>query len=261
MAASLFDTHCHLTFPELLGDSDRLVAEAAEAGVTRILTVACGVREIAPALDLAGKHAGVYVAAGIHPHEAAGCDEAWLAALAEAWQHPKMAACGEMGLDYHYDFSPRDVQRAVFHRQLELAAAAGRPVVVHCREAHDDVVGILREHGLVGRPVVFHCFSGTAAQAAQLRSFGWHVSFTGVITFRKAVQQREACRQTPPSVLMFETDAPYLSPEPVRGMRPNVPANLVHTVRFAAELHGMPFEELAESSTRQALRFYGLEGR
>ncbi len=261
MAVSLIDTHCHLTFPELLADRQRLVVEAAEVGVTRLITVACHPGEIPVALELAEKFPGVYVAAGVHPHEAIRCDEAWLAALAETWQHPKTVACGEMGLDYYYDFSPRDVQRAVFHRQLELAATAGRPVVVHCREAYDDVVGILREHGLVGRPVVFHCFGGTAAQAAELRSLGWRTSFTGVITFRKADQQREACRRTPPSMLMFETDAPYMSPEPVRGMRPNVPANLVHTVRFAAGLHGMSFEELAESSTREALRFYRLDGR
>lgn len=260
MSVELFDTHCHLTSPELFERREQVLAEARAVGVSRIVTIACRPEEFEPALALRDTHPQLYVAAGVHPHDAANMEERDWEALVSTWRQPRVVAAGEMGLDYHYDFSPRDVQRAVFERQLDLAAAADLPIVIHCREAHAETVEILLRHGLEGRRVVFHCFSGTPAEAAELRSHGWWTSFTGLITFKNADPQRQACLETPPDELMFETDSPYLSPEPVRRMRPNEPKNVIHTVRFAAGLRGEPFEELAGRSTANALRFFGLDG-
>ena len=257
VAAHLFDTHCHLAAPELYVQRERILAEARAAGVAQILTVACQPEEFELAINLV-QDAGLYLATGIHPHEAAKAEEPHWAALASTWRQPKVVAAGEMGLDYHYDFSPRDVQRRVFERQLDLAGQASLPVIIHCREAQADVIAILADHGFDGRAVVFHCFSGTAEEAAEIRAHGWWTSFTGVITFKNAAAQRQACLETPADQLMFETDSPYLSPEPVRRMRPNEPKNLVYTIRFAADLRGDQFEALAARSTANARRFFRL---
>ena len=257
MPVELFDTHCHLTFKELLGRREQVIADAVGAGVSRMITVACSPGEFEAALATRRMHERLWVAAGVHPHEAGRVGDDDLNRLAAVWREPGVVAAGEMGLDYHYDFSPRDVQQTVFHRQLDLAAATGLPLVIHCREAHDDAVRILIEHGYTGKPVVFHCFSGTSDEAAELRAHGWWTSFTGIITFKNASAPRQACAETPADQLMFETDAPYLSPEPVRRMRPNEPQHLAHTVRFAATLRGQPFASLAEVSTANAVRFFG----
>jgi TatD DNase family protein len=198
------------------------------------------------------------VASGIHPHEAGAFTDAEVESLAAIWRQPGIVAAGEMGLDYHYDFSPRDAQQRVFRKQLDLAARTSLPVVIHSREAHGDVVRILLEQGFHARPVVFHCFTGTRDEAAEIRSHGWRVSFTGVLTFKNSVELQKVCAETPPDELMFETDSPYLSPEPVRKMRPNEPRNVVHTARFAADLRGEPFESVARSSTINAVRFFAL---
>lgn len=258
----LFDTHCHLTFADLATRAEQVISDANTAGVTRLLTIAGGSEEARTALDLSRAHPGLWVAAGIHPHEASKANEGELIRLATIWQeYPEVVAVGEVGLDYHYDFSPRDVQQTVFGRQLELARPTGLPIIVHSREAHGDVVRILLEQGYDGRRVVFHCFSGTPEEAGELRSHGWWASFTGVITFKKAAASRQVLAETPLDQVMFETDSPYLSPEPVRGMKPNEPRNLVHTARFAADQRGTTLDEMAAASTANAMRFFGLDQR
>lgn len=253
------DTHCHLSSGDLARRADEVIARAAEAGVTRLVVVACVPHEWDAALDLQHRYPGrIWAAVGIHPHEAAAATERDFARLAELWRTPGVVGCGELGLDYHYDFSPRPVQQAVFARQLEMACESGLPIIIHSREAHADVVQALLAAGFDGRPLVFHCFSGTPVEAVELRSHGWWASFTGTLTFKKSADQQQVCLATPGDQLMFETDAPYLSPEPVRKMRPNEPANVIHTVRFAAELRGESFAELAEASTFNAIRFFGL---
>lgn len=258
MPPELFDTHCHLTADELFARREAVLADAAAAGVSQILTVACRPEEFDSALAMRGSWPGLFIAAGIHPHEAARAQERDWTALDASWREPGVVAAGEMGLDYHYDFSPRQVQRDVFEWQLDRASETGLPIIIHCREAHPDVVEILIKHGCEGRPVVFHCFSGTPEEAAELRAHGWWASFTGVITFKNAGPQRQALSETPADQLMFETDSPYLSPEPVRRMRPNEPKNVVHTVRFAAEVRGESYDELAALSTANARRFFRL---
>jgi TatD DNase family protein len=254
----VIDTHCHLTSPDLYAQRDHVIAEASRAGVTRIITVACRAEECERALALHESNPSVLVSAGIHPHESARVDREELMRVAASWRRPGIVAVGEMGLDYHYDFSPRDVQQRVFNEQLDLAAALDLPVVIHCREAHDQTIATLEKHGYRGRRVVFHCFSGTAAEAADIRQRGWRTSFTGLITFKNAAGPQQAMVDTPLDQLMFETDAPYLSPEPVRKMRPNEPHNVVHTIRFAALLRGMPFEQMAALSTANASAFFGI---
>lgn len=259
MPIELFDTHCHLTFKDLTGRCAQIIADAVRAGVSRMVTGVCTPAEIQAARESRRLYEQLWIAAGIHPHEAQRVNSDDLKTLAELWRtEPGIVAAGEMGLDYHYDFSPRDVQESVFRRQLDLAAETQLPIVIHCREAHKDVVRILSQHGYIGRRVVFHCFSGTPAEATELRANGWWTSFTGVVTFKNAAQMQQACVETPADEIMFETDAPYLSPEPVRHLRPNEPKHLVYTVQFAARLRDMTFKSLAETSTTNALRFFGL---
>jgi TatD DNase family protein len=200
----------------------------------------------------------VHAAVGFHPHEAGKVTDESFAAMFELWSHPKVVAVGEMGLDYHYDFADRDTQREVFARQLAEAAKRRLPVVIHSREALDDTVRILIEQGFAGRPVVFHCFTGTAEEAQRIAEHGWRVSFTGVVTFKKSDELRRIARAYPLEKLMVETDAPYLSPEPVRNKRPNEPAFVAHTARFLAELRDEPYEAFAEQTARNTREFFRL---
>jgi TatD DNase family protein len=257
--AELIDTHCHITSGELGGRVDEVIAGAVTSGVTRMVNVPCVPAEWDEALALQRRYPGrLWLAAGIHPHEAAAATETDYVRLATIWHEPGVVGCGEMGLDYHYNFSPPQAQQDVFARQLALAADLDLPIVIHCREAHADVVRILLDAGYAGRRVVFHCFSGSREEAAEVWSRGWWTSFTGTITFNKSAEQQRVLAETPLDQLMFETDAPYLSPEPVRRVRPNEPRNLVHTVQFAARLRGEPFEVLAARSTANAMRFFDL---
>ena len=237
-----------------------MVADAVAAGVTRLIEVACTPADLEPATQLRREYPQhVALAAGIHPHEAGKVTDRDVERFARLWnEDADLVAVGEIGLDYHYDFAPRDVQRAVFRKQLDLARPTALPIVVHSREAYDDTVAILKDAGYVNRKVVFHCYGGTPDQAADLRALGWWTSFTGVITFKNADPLRRTCLETPPDMLMFETDCPYMTPEPIRKVRPNEPQYLTHTVRFAADLRGVAFDELARRSTANAARFFAL---
>jgi len=253
---SLVDTHCHLTGREFASCLDAVIDRAVAAGVNRMITVGTDAADAQAALALARRRPELSAAAGIHPHEAGRAVPADLDVLARVWAEPRCVAVGEIGLDYHYDFSPRDVQRDWLRRQLDAAAATGLPVVIHSREAHADVVRILTECGYVGRPVVFHCFAGTADEAAEIARCGWRLSFSGVVTFRKSEALRAIAATYPAEQLLIETDAPYLSPEPVRHIRPNEPANVRHTLAFLAALRQTPFDVLADRTSRNAEAFF-----
>ncbi len=254
----LFDSHAHLTDENLVGDVDGVLARAQDAGVTRVVTIAQNVADAGRAVELARTRASVKATAGIHPHEAGTVAEEDWAKLEALLDDPAVAACGEIGLDYHYDFADRDSQRRVFARQLDLASRTELPLVVHCRKAFDDTISILSEAGFDGHPVVFHCFSRTPVEAKRLDSHGWRLSFTGVVTYKSAKRTQEVARDYPSHLLMIETDAPYLSPTPVRGQFPNEPANLVHIARFLAELRGQPLEEMSERTFANTQAFYNL---
>jgi TatD DNase family protein len=255
----LIDSHTHLTFPELRNQVDETLARCAEAGVDEVITVGIDLSDGRAAVDLAMRHpTRVHAAAAFHPHEAAKVTEDDLAAMAQLWDHPKVVGLGEMGLDYHYDFADRSIQRAVFSRQLELADSRPEPLVVHCRKALDDTIEVLAAHGYRDRPVVFHCFTGTAEELSRISDHGWQVSFTGVVTFKKSDGLQKIAKAYPSNKVMLETDAPYLSPEPVRSKRPNEPAYLVHTARFLAELRGVPFDEFVEQTAGNTREFFAL---
>jgi TatD DNase family protein len=246
----VIDTHAHLTS---LDDADEAIARAAEAGVTRVLTVGTSVDDGRRALALAEQYDGVYAILGIHPHEAATASDDDLGALRELHEHPKAVAVGETGLDWFRDYAPRDDQRRLFAAELELAAELRKPVVIHTRAADDDTLAALV--GFTGA-VVLHCFSSPHLLPTALER-GWYVSFAGNATFPKAVELRLAATAVPADRILAETDSPYLAPQPVRG-RPNEPANVVHTVAALAQARREDPEQLAAQIELNASACFGL---
>jgi len=252
------DTHCHLTFDELYGDVEQVVSRSRVAQVHRWITVGTDAEQNRRAVALAGRIEGVYAAVGIHPHYAKDVTEADLETLRRLAEEPAVVAIGETGLDFHYHFSKQKAQRRLFRAQLEIAAAVGKPVIVHCREAFDEVPAILAEFEGKLRGVVFHCFSGGPKQARQVLERGYHVSFTGIVTFKSGQAVREAAAVVPLERMMLETDCPYISPEPVRNQRPCEPALLLHTAARIAEVKGIRLEALSRGVTATSEAFFGL---
>lgn len=254
----LVDSHCHLDDEKFAADLDAVIERAQAAGVGRMLAIGTGdgPPDLEVAIRLAEAHSCFYATVGVHPHDAAKATPATFDQLRALAAHPKVLAIGEIGLDYHYDFSPRAVQREVFRAELRLAAEAGKPVVIHTREAWDDMLRILDEH--TPGAVIMHCFTGGPDDARQCLERGFYLSFGGVLSFPKAENVREAARITPDDRLLVETDAPYLAPVPHRGKR-NEPAFLIDTVRRLAEVRGTSGEEMATLTTQNFERLFGLQ--
>jgi TatD DNase family protein len=250
LAGHMIDTHTHLA---ALDDPEAAIERAAEAGVTRILTVGTDVDDCRRALALADEHDGVSAILGIHPHEAGTTTEDDIAALRELLAHPKAVAVGETGLDWFRDYAPRDDQLRLFAAQLDLAAELGKPVVIHTRAADEDTLAALAGHD---GTVVLHCFSSPHLLPAALER-GWYVSFAGNASFPKAVDLRLAATQVPADRILAETDAPYLAPQPVRG-RPNEPAYVMHTLEALARARGETPEELEQRIEENASACFGL---
>lgn len=253
----LIDSHCHLTFDGLREQVGPVIERAAAAGVIGCITVAQDLADAERALALSAEYPSVHVAAGIHPHEAGKVANGWDDALCEIARRKEVLAVGETGLDYHYDFSDRASQMRVFRRQLEIAVEVAKPVVIHCRQAHGDALAVLADYPRL-TDVVFHCFSGTRAEAREIVERGYYTSLTGVVTFKKSDELRLVARMLPADRLLIETDAPYLSPEPVRRVRPNEPALLVHTAACVARQRGMPLSDFGALTTANTRRFFGL---
>lgn len=253
--AALVDTHAHLTAEQFAGEADAVVARARAAGVERVVTIGTDVDDSRAAVALAARLPGVYASVGIHPHEAAGATPEALAQVAALAREPRVVALGETGLDYHYDRSPRERQREAFLRHLELGRERDLPVVVHSREADADLVAILREaaRGVRG---VLHCFAGGPEALEAALEAGWHVSFSGMVTFRK-YDGAELLRAVPPDRLLVETDSPYLAPVPHRGRR-NEPAYAPLVARGVAALRGEGEEEAFARLAANARAFYRL---
>jgi TatD DNase family protein len=244
----LVDSHCHLDDPKFDEDREQVIERARAAGVERMMAIGTGngPPDLEVAVRQADRYPFMYATIGVHPHDASKATPETFLRLRELAPHPKVLAVGEIGLDYHYDFSPREVQRDVFARQLEIASDAGLPVVIHTREAWDDTLALLRENWHGGG--IMHCFTGDEQQARQALDLGFHLSFGGVLTFPKAETVRQAARITPDDRLLVETDCPYLAPVPHRGKR-NEPAFVVASVKRLAEVRGRASEEVAELTT------------
>jgi len=282
------DSHCHIDGLQFDEDRDAVVKRAREAGVAAMLNVGTGdphSGEIARAVAVAEKYDNVFAAVGVHPHDAKLYDddaETHLIELAKSSE--KVIAWGEIGLDYYYDHSPRDVQREVFRRQIRTARSLGLPVVIHSRDADEETVAILREEfhfeaETSGRsilksdagnfaargdadksvrvPGIMHCFGGTPETAKEVLDLGFFVSFAGNVTFKKAENLRDAARVVPLERLLVETDCPFLTPVPFRGKR-NEPSYVVNTARFLAEFYGVEFDRLAQQTTQNFLHLFGL---
>lgn len=257
----IIDSHCHIDGKEFDEDRDEVVKRAFDAGVRVMLNVGTGEPtsgSFERAVELAEKHDCVFASVGVHPHDAKTFDdeaEKLLRGLVE--RSKKIIAWGEIGLDYYYDHSPRDVQKDVFKRQLEIARELRLPVIIHSRDAEEDTLNILREEvkdeNFAGG--IMHCFGGSPEMARDCLDIGFMISFAGNVTFKKADNLRDAARIVPLDRLLVETDCPYLTPIPYRGKR-NEPARVVETAKFLAEFYDVEFEELAEATTENFLKFF-----
>lgn len=256
------DSHCHIDGPEYDADREEVIARALDAGVTAMLNVGTGdpgSGAFERAVELAEKHETIFAAIGVHPHDAKLFDDDAEKRLVDlASDSKRVIAWGEIGLDYHYDHSPRDVQREVFRRQLRIARSRSLPVVIHSREADEDTIEILRAELTGYTPAgVLHCFGGGLAMAQQAVELGFYISFAGNLTFKKAEDLRDIARQLPLDRLLVETDCPYLTPVPFRGKR-NEPARVVETARQLAELHGKDWEEMGRITSENFARLFGV---
>ena len=255
----LIDTHCHLTMKAYEGRLEGVLARAREAGVTRWITVASEVADSRAVVGLCEKYQGMYGTVGVHPHEAGKAEAGYIEELRKLSRGAKVCAIGEVGLDYHYEFSERRPQQRVLREQLELAGQEGLPVVVHCREAFADCMGILREWQNKQVNVVFHCFMEGVAELKEVLDRGWYISLGGILTFKKAEKMRQVAGYVPLERVLLETDCPYLAPEPKRGKFPNEPAWMVHTAAKLAETRGMNGKEIAEVVEQNSRYFFKLD--
>jgi len=255
----LIDTHCHLTFDDLIGDIDGVIARSIEAGVTSWVTIGTEPGELEGVVALTDRFDNMYAGLGYHPHGAKEVSDDDLLNLRNLCAHEKVVAVGETGLDFFYDHSPRDIQRDTFRAHLTIAQELSMPVIVHTRNAFDESMEILDEYKGRLKDVVVHCFSGTEEQTKLVLDRGYYVSFTGIVTFKKAEESRQAVKLVPLDRLMVETDCPFISPTPVRNQRPCEPALMVHTARKIAEIKGMELQEFAEKATETSKKFFGLK--
>ncbi|WP_110930535.1 TatD family hydrolase [Paenibacillus bouchesdurhonensis] len=254
----LVDTHTHLDAQQFDEDREETIARAVEQGVTRLINIGFNRETIPTTMKLAETYDFIYAAIGWHPQDAITMKDEDLDWIAELCRHEKVVAIGEIGLDYYWDTSPKDVQHAVFRKQIGLARELGMPVVIHNRDAHEDTIRILREEKAHEVGGVMHSFSGSWETAKLCLNMGFHLSFGGPITFKNAKQPKEVLKQTPIDRLLLETDAPYLTPHPYRGKR-NESAYVNLVAEAAAELKGVSFQEIAEKTTRNALERFGIQ--
>lgn len=252
----LVDSHCHLDFPEFCEDLDGVLARAAAADVGIMVTIATRLDSFPPVLALAERYANVWCSVGVHPHEAASYSDLTARTLTDLARHPRVVGIGETGLDFHYDHSPRDVQRQVFRTHIAAARESGLPLIVHTREADDETASILAEEMEKGTfRGLIHCFSGGPELAANALSLGFYVSVSGIVTFNKAEELRRTVASVPLDRLLVETDAPFLAPTPHRGRR-NEPAYVAQTAARLGALTGLGCEAIAAATTANFLRLF-----
>lgn len=238
----LVDSHAHLLSLE---DPAASVSRAAEEGIGKIISIGTGVESSFATIEFSRKYRGVYVSVGVHPHSASGFSEEVMREFEAMAEDPKVVAIGETGLDYHYMNSPREDQIRSFEAHVELARRHDLPFVVHVRDAEDELLSILRGADLGERPGVIHCFSGDYETAKKYLDLGFFISFSGIVTFRRAEEVRDAAARIPVERLLYETDSPYLAPVPERG-KPNEPRNVIYVARLISELRGLSLEEFTQ---------------
>lgn len=252
----LIDSHCHLDFPDFADEREAVIARARAAGIAGMLAICTKLENFGPIRALAEAHPGIWCSVGVHPHEAEGAGEIAAERLIAETGHPKVIGIGEAGLDFYYQHSPREVQVRVFRAHVAAARATGLPLIVHSRDADDEMAGILDEEQEKGRfPGLIHCFSSGAKVAETALKHGMYISFSGIVTFKTAEAVRAVARSVPLDRLLVETDAPYLAPVPVRGKRCE-PAFTAHTARFVAGLRGLAAESLAARTTENFFRLF-----
>jgi TatD DNase family protein len=251
----LTDSHCHLEVADFGDEREQVIQRARDAGVTKLICIGSGksLDEVHNAISLAETHADIWAAIGIHPHEAARVPDGTIAEIERLAAHPRVVAIGETGLDYYYDHSPRAEQQQLLREFIRMAHRVEKPLSFHIRDAHDDALAIAAEEK--ASEGCIHCFTGTRDQAEKWVGLGFHISFSGAVTFKSAAQIREAAAWVPIERILVETDCPFLAPVPLRGKR-NEPAYLVHTARLLAEVRGISLETLAQATTDNTRRLF-----
>jgi TatD DNase family protein len=253
----LFDTHVHLNADQFEEDLEEVIGRAQAEGVSHMVVVGFDRPTITKAMELAEAYDFIFACVGWHPVDAIDMTDEDLAWIEELAAHPKVVAIGEMGLDYHWDKSPKDIQKDVFRRQIRLAKKVKLPIVIHNRDATADVVEILREEGAGEVGGIMHCYSGSVEVAKECLDMNFYISLGGPVTFKNAKKPKEVAEAVPLEKLLIETDCPYLAPHPYRGKR-NEPAYVKLVAEQIAELKGLAFEEVAEATTQNAKRLFGI---
>lgn len=255
----LIDSHCHLDMADFAEDRASVLERAKAAGVTTMVTIGAGGPPECnhAAIELAERHEGIFATVGIHPHDASIADDAILRVIRELATHEKVVAVGETGLDYHYDHSPRPQQQNAFRRFIVLAREVSLPLVVHLRDADTDAIEILGSENAADVGGIIHCFSGNVASARRFLDLGFHLSFSGIVTFKTAEEIREAAAFAPADRILVETDAPFLAPIPYRGRR-NEPALVAQTAACLAAVRGEPLDQVAETTAANTSRVFRL---
>lgn len=253
----LFDTHAHLNAEEYKDDLDEVISRAQEAGVTNMVVVGFDRPTIERAMELVDHYDFLYASVGWHPVDAIDMREEDLIWIEELASHPKVVALGEMGLDYHWDKSPKDIQKEVFRKQIRLAKKVKLPIIIHNREATADILEILKEENAEEVGGIMHCFSGSPEVARECVNMNFYISLGGPVTFKNAKKPKEVAAEVPLEKLLIETDCPYLTPHPFRGKR-NEPGYVKLVAEQIAEIKGLSYEEVAAATTKNAKKFFGI---
>ncbi len=252
----MIDTHCHLNIEPLLERADEVLEAAEQQGVNKLVVIGIDIPTSEIAVQLAEKYPQIYAAVGIHPNDCVKAPDNWEKHILDMLEHPRVVAVGETGLDYYWDDSPPDLQKLFFRDHLDLSLATGKPVIIHNREADQDVLQQVLEHW--NTRGVFHCWPAGWDMAKPLIEKGYHISFTGTVTFKKNELVQDVAARMPLERLMLETDSPFLTPAPHRGKRPNEPKYLTHIAEKIAELRQTSIEDVVDATTRNAELFFGL---
>ena len=251
------DTHAHLFYPNFNGEVEQVIERAVNAGVNQIIVPGTDLATSKKAIDLAEQFDSVYAAVGVHPHDTNEWNDSFIDTLEEFSKHPKVVAIGEIGLDYYYDFSPKDKQLIAFKLQIELAIKVDLPIIVHNRESNDDIMNIIRSYKTTNLRGQFHCFTGSINDARELIDMGHFISFPGNITFKKADELREILKGVNLDKLLLETDSPFMTPVPYRGKR-NEPSNVLLVAEKIAEVHGVSLEDVSRITNYNAYKLFGI---